>query len=619
MADQLEVDLIVNAIAQGFEKIEAGLTQGATASDKLTTGLTSTEKAITGARTTIGGLSKDITLFGANIGSAADMMHNLGINIPTTPAAAFGMVLKDVDNFVKDSIKDTLALDDSVRTLSSSTGDTAEESSRLIAVFGKYGVGADQLQRVLAYAVKKGFDPTIEGVAKLSDDLSSMTDVNERAKDMADVFGKSWASVSDLMLKGSDNFKTETDAVNQNLIRTQDSIDASQKYEFALHDLNEQVEGLKVSIGTGLLPVLADFITAINTANGVGDQEAVNMATDAGEARRLGISYWEARGRRLELEREQNRAIPVIQAETSSITDSVIAHEHSVEALDEARAGYVNLAERIPIATTAMNNYATAAELAATAAGKLKDSQNDLASAESNLKTDTQKLNDELGNMSASAIETSNKSYDKRLAAMKISDQVFGTHAALTMEKTKEVNDADTAFLNSPQKEADKAAYLQRLDDIKAKYAETDDAINADELKIQELQGVIASLTGTTVYIDTVHRDIYDPTHYTGTGGSTVTTPKPHVGPGGQALGGPFSTSAFINESPATRPETVIYNPTGGYVLTKQDAQAALAGKAGGGRGATITQNFYVTNPLAAKMMMEQARRDKLAAIEGRL
>ena len=43
--------------------------------------------------------------------------------------------------------------------------------------------------------------------------------------------------------------------------------------------------------------------------------------------------------------------------------------------------------------------YVTAAELAATASGKLKDSQGDLASAENNLKTDTAKLNDQLGNM----------------------------------------------------------------------------------------------------------------------------------------------------------------------------------------------------------------------------
>ena len=130
--------------------------------------------------------------------------------------------------------------------------------------------------------------------------------------------------------------------------------------------------------------------------------------------------------------------------------------------------------------------------------------------------------------------------YDKDLAALKISDQAFGTHAAVTLEKTHEIDAATTAFYNSPQKEADKVAYLQRLDDVKAKYAETDASISADELKIQELQEIIASLTGTTVYIDTVHRDIYDPTHYTGKGGTTTTTPKPHVGPGGMAGGADF-------------------------------------------------------------------------------
>src|SRR5574343_242430 len=53
-------------------------------------GLNDVEKSMAGTRTTIGGLDRDMTLFGANLGSTADLMSGVGIAIPVTPMQAFG-------------------------------------------------------------------------------------------------------------------------------------------------------------------------------------------------------------------------------------------------------------------------------------------------------------------------------------------------------------------------------------------------------------------------------------------------------------------------------------------------------------------------------------------------
>jgi hypothetical protein len=129
-------------------------------------------------------------------------------------------------------------------------------------------------------------------------------------------------------------------------------------------------------------------------------------------------------------------------------------------------------------------------------------------------------------------------------------------------------------------------------------------APNAGEVQ-KSLNGINSTLLSDKSFtVTTYHRDVYE---------SAGTNKK---GSGGAF---PAGWSGQINENPMTRPETVVFSQPG-YVLTKQDAQAAVAGRSGGkGERVTTINHNYINDPVSARMFLEQQRRDKLAVIEGRL
>ena len=102
--------------------------------------------------------------------------------------------------------------------------------------------------------------------------------------------------------------------------------------------------------------------------------------------------------------------------------------------------------------------------------------------------------------------------------------------------------------------------------------------------------------------------------------GSSTTNPN------ARALGGPITIgqSYLINESPATRPEIIVPS-TSGYVLTRQDAQAALVralqqGSGQGNQRSTVIQhNETITlhDNMSTRFWAERQRQDRLQSTLG--
>jgi hypothetical protein len=202
--------------------------------------------------------------FGANVkGSFTELASVIGL-----AGKAFGAVKGVID----DTVGYTMELAKQVRTLSRDIGATPEEASKLIEVAGDMEVSFGSLETALKGAIRKGFDPTVEGLGKISDAYLKLQPGVERTKFLMDTFGRSGADVARLMELGSAKITEYGDALDGTAkIMDGAALQAAEDYRLEIEGMNDSVENLKLSIGKGLIPVLGNLLGKMSTGNTVVD------------------------------------------------------------------------------------------------------------------------------------------------------------------------------------------------------------------------------------------------------------------------------------------------------------------------------------------------------------
>jgi hypothetical protein len=228
------------------------------------TGLSNVEKSMLGVRTTIGGLDKNITVMGKNVGSASDAMRSLGINLPITPMAALGTAMTFAVNKTREIVDQTIAYGEQVRKLSEFTGMSNEESSRAIQVADDLRIEYGTLQMAFKTMAQNGIAPNMESLAQLSGQYKALGTDTERSQFLLKNFGKAGIEMAGAMDKGSTAIRSMTSSIADNMIMTEDAIDATNKYQETLDNLNDTWTGLTTSLGKAVLPSL---IVGIKTAD----------------------------------------------------------------------------------------------------------------------------------------------------------------------------------------------------------------------------------------------------------------------------------------------------------------------------------------------------------------
>ena len=171
---------------------------------------------------------------------------------------------------------------DSVRDVSRSLGSTSEEASRLIQVADDVFISYDKLTIAMKMAQKQGIDPSIEGLAKLSDKYLALAPGVERTQFLLKNFGKSGLEMGKLMEKGGDGIRKMSAAIEKNLVLSKAQTDLALKNKQAQDALGDAVKGLQIAIGSDLTPTVTDAITELTTlVKWVGDNyEAIKKFGD---------------------------------------------------------------------------------------------------------------------------------------------------------------------------------------------------------------------------------------------------------------------------------------------------------------------------------------------------
>lgn len=179
-------------------------------------------------------------------------------------------------------IDPTIEAAGTVRNLQRTIGATAEEASKLIQAADDMGVSSDTLQSALEAAIKRGVEPTIEGIGTLADEYNAIQDPIAKTKFLMDKFGKSGADLAPLMEKGAAGIKALGDeAVNTGLVLSQDSVDAAREYELSVDALSDASAGYFTLLAQDGIPILTD----INNALAAG----ITLTNQLEVARRAGV------------------------------------------------------------------------------------------------------------------------------------------------------------------------------------------------------------------------------------------------------------------------------------------------------------------------------------------
>src|SRR3990170_6527805 len=91
-----------------------------------------------------------------------------------------------------------------VRELSTNLGISTEETSRLIQVSDDFKISVEEVRTSLQMAAKNGFEPSVENLANLADELQGMEKATDRAARMSQIFGRNWAVLNPLLEEGGD-------------------------------------------------------------------------------------------------------------------------------------------------------------------------------------------------------------------------------------------------------------------------------------------------------------------------------------------------------------------------------------------------------------------------------
>lgn len=147
-----------------------------------------------------------------------------------------------------------------VRDVSRSLGASAEESSRLVQVADDVGISYQSLTTSLKLAQKDGIDPSVEGLAKLSDKYLSLEPGVKRTQFLLDAFGKSGAEMGKLMEQGGNGIREMSGAIDDSMILTQKALDQARDFEIAQDAMNDTWDAFTYQVAPPLVSVVTDVI-----------------------------------------------------------------------------------------------------------------------------------------------------------------------------------------------------------------------------------------------------------------------------------------------------------------------------------------------------------------------
>lgn len=225
--DEEDVQLVVSAVARGFQDAEGVVSELGAAAGKL-------------AQQFNQDASGALQVFGVNLNA---------LNNPIT-ALATGL---------KSSIDEAAQWGQTIDKLSRASGENATETSKMAVVLGDYGINVDGLDRTVKAFTKNGLQFNLDTLKSLSQQYQAIQDPVERDKFAFDNFGRSALDMTEILSKTPDQLNAIGDAaMYSGKIMDEQGVQAAQNFSVKLAQLSDKADGLKIAIGGPLIDVLSN-------------------------------------------------------------------------------------------------------------------------------------------------------------------------------------------------------------------------------------------------------------------------------------------------------------------------------------------------------------------------
>ena len=301
----------------------------------------------------------------------ADKQHTMGLADLKAGLDIAGKALGTIKDFLVDAVKETVAYAETTRDLSRAIGSTAEEASTLIQVADDVKVSTGTLEAAFKAAIKNGIRPSIDNLAKLSDEYLAIQDPVARSQFAMEKFGRAGLEMGKLLEMGSDAIRESAkEAKNLGLVLDDKAVKAARELEVALDGLGDRAEAVKTKIAKGLIPVANDLLSVADKVFTNMDQRGVAFDDAADAAERVkAIDYvlandvWPWEIEQLKRIREEKQK----QAETDELLtltgDELIQRQRAEAAVvNQTVSAGADLIEYLQAEETGMRNSAQAAD-----------------------------------------------------------------------------------------------------------------------------------------------------------------------------------------------------------------------------------------------------------------
>jgi len=286
MAEQLEVDLIVKAIAEGFAQVAA---QFASIGDAVESAGEDIEKANDEISDSYDEIREFVKRHNEEAGKTPDVnkkssnsFHELESKL-NLASRAFNLVMGAISGV----LNEVAALAETVDNLSRSWGVSAEEASRVYQMTDDLRISQAELEVGMRNLIDGGVQPTIENIKNLSSQYLAMEDPVQRAQFAMELFGARGGQVFQKLLELGPGVIDTMSEANEALVVDESAIQSMKDYQAAVDSLQDSLLAFKMIIAGELAPGatrLAEGTGAL--VNAIGNvhnaQDAWNAAADAG-------------------------------------------------------------------------------------------------------------------------------------------------------------------------------------------------------------------------------------------------------------------------------------------------------------------------------------------------
>lgn len=218
------------------------------------------------------GLNVDLGDLKEGVGGALEKLTGFSLQTLTVVGG-----LAAVGEALKSSIDDFVAEGDEIKSLGIITGQSNEDISKIISSMGMLGVSSNTVQSALDFAIRKGFQPTIENLKEFADKFNATQDPVQRGQMLISTFGRSAGpELADYLSKGSAGIQDLIDkAVTIGDVMSEKDVEAADKYKEAQGELNAVWSAAKIQVGDKLVPVLTDLLDVLTKSSEEVDKSKV--------------------------------------------------------------------------------------------------------------------------------------------------------------------------------------------------------------------------------------------------------------------------------------------------------------------------------------------------------